>query len=211
MSSFSFEQEFDRQQARITELNIPTFAGLGNESFTDLCNPLREKLASVQLDDDPQTIPFIIVIKSALIAPEQIMPLIQVKKQHGLVNMTPLTPADFSPLPEISLPNATAYLLTNIQTGREFLNVTPAQALQSIKEQHRTPLTIDEGVSLLLQFPEILEDKERFNAFSMLASRRNDQRVPALWISYKQPRLGWCWDNNPHTWLGSASARMRIG
>jgi len=47
-------------------------------------------------------------------------------------------------------------------------------------------------------------------AYSLLASRMGDQRVPALWMSYGAPRLGWCWDRNPHTWLGSASAAARI-
>ncbi len=23
--------------------------------------------------------------------------------------------------------------------------------------------------------------------------------------------LGWCWDDNPHTWLGSASCGRRLG
>jgi hypothetical protein len=27
----------------------------------------------------------------------------------------------------------------------------------------------------------------------------------------KQANLGWCWDGNPHTWLGSASCKTRIG
>ena len=35
-------------------------------------------------------------------------------------------------------------------------------------------------------------------------------RVPALWISERAPKLGWCWDGNPHTWLGLASAGRRV-
>ena len=50
------------------------------------------------------------------------------------------------------------------------------------------------------------------NAYSLLASRQpGTQRVPAIWTSFKAPRLGWCWDRNPHTWLGSASASGRVG
>ena len=37
-------------------------------------------------------------------------------------------------------------------------------------------------------------------------SRRGDRRVPAMWISARAPKLGWCWDGNPHDWLGVASA-----
>lgn len=37
-----------------------------------------------------------------------------------------------------------------------------------------------------------------------------NQRVPAIWISRRRPKLGWCWDRNPHTWLGTASAADRV-
>jgi hypothetical protein len=46
--------------------------------------------------------------------------------------------------------------------------------------------------------------------FSLLASRCGDKRVPAIWISGKAPKLGWCWAGNPHSWLGSASAGARL-
>lgn len=46
-----------------------------------------------------------------------------------------------------------------------------------------------------------------------------DSRTPALWISNgtgrdgkgrkDAPKLGWCWGNDRHTWLGIASAAGR--
>ena len=48
---------------------------------------------------------------------------------------------------------------------------------------------------------------------SPVAGRRDggrDRRVPALWISEQAPKLGWCWDGNPHSWLGLASAGSRV-
>ena len=72
----------------------------------------------------------------------------------------------------------------------------------------RTPLTLDEGLALLLQDGGVLR---RETCFSMLGSRCGDRRVPALWVSERRPRLGWCWDGAPHTWLGSASAAARVG
>jgi len=79
-----------------------------------------------------------------------------------------------------------------------------------IKSKHRFPLTIDEGIALITQFPEFLIKN---NCFSLLASRTGkDQRVPAIWINAnKQANLGWCWDRNPHIWLGSASCEKRVG
>ena len=70
----------------------------------------------------------------------------------------------------------------------------------------RTPLTIHEGLALATQFPASLE-KNR--CYMLAGSRRGDKRVPALWISNRAPKLGWCWDGNLHTWLGIASAGSR--
>jgi hypothetical protein len=61
---------------------------------------------------------------------------------------------------------------------------------------------------VLTHHPDFLSKN---NCFSLLASRRADRRVPALWISAGAPRLGWCWAGNRHTWLGSASCGARLG
>ncbi len=76
-----------------------------------------------------------------------------------------------------------------------------------IRERGRTPLTIEEGIAVLTQAPYLLE---RNKCFSLAGSRRGDRRVPGLWISNRAPKLGWCWDGNPHDWLGVASAGTRL-
>jgi hypothetical protein len=107
----------------------------------------------------------------------------------------------------VEVPDAVAYLLTDIDTGSEFCNVTPETALATITSRARTPLTIAEGIALVTQRPDMLRKNK---CFSLLASRRTGQQVPAIWISAAAPKLGWCWDRNPHTWLGSASAGTRL-
>ena len=42
------------------------------------------------------------------------------------------------------------------------------------------------------------------------APAAGDKRVPALWVSARRPRLGWCFQGAPHTWLGSASCGGRV-
>ena len=90
----------------------------------------------------------------------------------------------------------------------ETLGVTPADALPQVRARGRTPLTIDEGVALVTQDPDVFESR---NAFQALGSRAPNKRIPSFWISKGAPRLGWCWLNNPHSWLGSASAEARLG
>ena len=77
-----------------------------------------------------------------------------------------------------------------------------------ILERARSPLTVHEGVAVTTVRPDLLRGGSRY---SLLGSRCGDKRVPAIWVSERRPRLGWCWDGAPHTWLGSASCAARIG
>ena len=105
------------------------------------------------------------------------------------------------------LSSAKAYLLTGVQRGEEFCGVRPEDALPVILGRGRTPLTIDEGIAVVAQAPHLLEKNK---CFMLSGSRRSDRRVPAMWISEGAPKLGWCWDGNPHSWLGVASAAGRL-
>jgi hypothetical protein len=120
-----------------------------------------------------------------------------------------LTPEDlerFVPIEAIELPSADAYTLVDVDLGADSRNVPPEDALREILAAGRSPLTLDEGVALMLQQPDVIAPNW---GFSLAGSRCGDQRVPALWISDRKPKLGWCWDRNPHTWLGTASCASR--
>ncbi|MFE6775635.1 DUF5701 family protein [Streptomyces sp. NPDC057702] len=107
---------------------------------------------------------------------------------------------------EVALPGHRAYLLLDVERGEEFCGAVPADALRTLADRGRTPLTIEEGIALVTHFPQVLVKNK---CFSLGGSRSGDRRVPALWISQKAPKLGWCWVGNPHTWLGMASAGDR--
>ncbi|MGH2837081.1 MAG: DUF5701 family protein [Thermoleophilaceae bacterium] len=123
-----------------------------------------------------------------------------------LGHLTPDELAAFVPIDSVSLPDAPAHLAIDVDLGASSRNVPPEEALRHILGAGRSPLTIDEGVAVMLQQPEAIAPNW---GFSMAGSRRGDQRVPAFWISEGQPKLGWCWDGNPHTWLGTASCARR--
>jgi hypothetical protein len=210
----SLHREFERQSENLLRKGYPELAGMTPGQFAKHLEPPRESLGKLDWSmekADKGRIPFVVVVKTDLADAEAVMPLVEVKGKAGSVNMHPVEPGSFKPIPGLHIPNGLTYLLVDVDTGRQTLNVTPAQALKTILAQSRSPLVIDEGVALAIHFPEVLHDKEHFNCFSILGSRRGDQRVPALWISYGKPRLGWCWDNNPHPWLGSASCSGREG
>jgi hypothetical protein len=95
----------------------------------------------------------------------------------------------------------------DVERGEEFCGVPPEDATATVLARGRSPLTIDEGIALVTHWPEVLEPNK---CFTLSGSRRHDRRVPALWISDRAPKLGWCWDGNPHSWLGLASAGSRV-
>jgi hypothetical protein len=128
-------------------------------------------------------------------------------KEVVLGHLVPEDLAAFEPIDAVDVPDAGAYLVLDVDLGAGSCNVSPKAALREILAAGRSPLTLDEGVALVLQQPEVIA---RNWGFSMAGSRRGDQRVPAFWISEGRPKLGWCWDRNPHTWLGTASCAQRV-
>ena len=96
----------------------------------------------------------------------------------GFVGMDPTTPADYAPIAGLDIPDAASYVLRDVDLGAEFFDVTPDDALPEILARGRSPLTIDEGVAVLVQFPDVLTDGER-----VLAARlppRRPARARAL-------------------------------
>lgn len=209
MELIDLKTEFDRQVDNLVQKNYPQIIGCTEDEFRKQLEPLKEQLNKIKIIENH--LPFIIVIKKELIPLDKAMGQIKINGEHGIVNTFPNAVNEFKVIPDIAIPDTKSYMITNVDTGRETLNIRPEDALTIIKNKGRSPLTTNEGVALVTQYPEILIDKKKYNCFSMLASRRGDQKVPALWISYKKPRLGWCWDRNPHTWLGSASCGERLG
>jgi hypothetical protein len=200
--------EFQRQVQTLVDKGYPSMSGLSVDDFVALVAPLEQRLDDVPAPAGERRLPFAIVVTAGLVPTSAAMErVVDGNGRHGVVNMTPVTPNEFAPRPGTVLPAGPTYLIADIDTGRQTLNVRPRDALDLIESQGRLPLTIDEGVSLLTQFPDVLRTH---NAFQLLASRRDDKRIPSIWTSYRQPRLGWCWDGNPHTWLGVASAASRL-
>ncbi len=206
-------QEFDRQTENLLQKGYPEAAGVSAEEFLKHLEPLKQKIkeaAFPEIDLEKGYLPFVIVVKSDFVAAEKAMSLVEREGKRGFTKMYPRELKDFEPIGEVSIPNEMVYLLIEIDRGKESINVTPHEALNLIKSENRSPLTIDEGVAIVTHYPEFLRKN---NCFSLLASRYpGDKRVPAIWInSEKRPNLGWCWDGNPHTWLGSASCGGRVG
>jgi hypothetical protein len=196
--------ELDRQTQTLLDRGYPELAGLDAAAFRAYVDPLHDLVG----DLPPPTgdgYPFVLVVTAALVATVAAVERFDVKGKAGWTDMHDEL-ADYRPIDGVDVPDAPVYLLADVSTGPETLGVRPNDALPMIQERGRTPLTIDEGVALVTQLPDVFA---RHNAFQALASRTDNKRIPSFWVSKGAPRLGWCWAGNPHTWLGSASAALR--
>ena len=172
------------------------------------------------LPDEPGTI---LAVHPSLVPARELAPLLRHHDKPGFVveDMTDLE--EFVPIVGVSIPDRPLYLIHDVDRGDAMRNWTPHEALPAITERGRTPLTINEGISWLLQEPKMLEPNY---CFMTIGSRRPDgdkldARTPAIWISGGTGRdgavhrgaakIGWCWAGNRHTWLGFASVLQRSG
>lgn len=197
------------QLYRLIQVGIADLAGL---------NPDDLAAYAEDLPDEPDAV---LVVHPALVPARQLATLLRHDDKPGFVVADMADLEQFVPLKHITIPDRPLYLVHDINRGDEMRNWSPNEALPAIIQLGRTPLTISEGICWLLQEPKLLE---RNHCFMTIASRKIkgkhlDTRTPAIWISggtghdgtanKSAPKVGWCWADNRHTWLGFASARRR--
>jgi hypothetical protein len=198
--------EFDRQMATLVDKGYPDLTGLTEADLVALLSPLRAAVAELPPPGGDDRIPFVLVVTG--IPRDQAFARVDLRGKTGFTTMEPDDLARFVPVAEAEAPAARAYVLADIDTGPDTLDVPPEDALPKILAAGRLPLTLDEGVAVVTHHPDLLTNGNRF---SMLGSRCGDKRVTAIWVSQRRPRLGWCWAGAPHSWLGSASCGSRAG
>jgi hypothetical protein len=197
------EVEFDRQVDALVTTGLPEHFDLSASCFRARLEPLRDLLPAPA--DNGPAIPFVVVVPDLPAVP--VLESVHGTGGAGFTTMEPDDLARFRPLPGLRVPLA-PYLLLDVDLGADTLNRTPADVLPELTAAGRSPLTIAEGLAVLVSDHGVLRSR---NCFSLLGSRAGDKRVPALWVSARRPRLGWCYQGAPHTWLGSASCAARRG
>jgi len=196
------ELEFDRQVDALVTAGLPEALDLAEECFRAAVEPLRDLLPETAPDGG--AIPFVVVVPHLPVV--RALESVHTVGGAGFTTMDDDDLARFRPLPELDVP-AGPYLLVDVDTGADTLGVPPVDVLPRLQAAGRSPLTIAEGLAVLVSDPGVLRGR---NCFSLLGSRADDKRVPALWISARRPRLGWCYQGAPHSWLGSASCAGRL-
>ncbi len=197
------------QLTRLKDLGLADIAGVSESMLSDYANALP---------DEPGAI---LAVHPALAAARELVPLLHRAQKPGFVVADLTDLEQFEPINGLEIPDSPLYLVHDIDRGDDMRNWSPNEALSAITGLRRSPLTVTEGISWLLQEPTMLEPN---HCFMTIGSRKRkpkglDARTPALWISggtghdakdnAGAPKVGWCWAGNRHTWLGFASASTR--
>lgn len=208
-SSVDADAELDRQVRTYVEAGFAELLGLGAEELVTALEPLRGLVRGIDLGsaDDGDGLPFVVVLDPDRVDVNDAVPAMRRGAVRGVSVIDRDEARTYRPIEGVEIPGGFAYVLRDVDTGSEFCGVRPEESLLTILARGRTPLTIGEGLALVIVRPDMLRPNR---CFSLLASRTTNQRVPAIWISQRRPKLGWCWDGNPHTWLGAASAGARL-
>lgn len=191
-------------------LGVPARAAMSEKSFRGLAQDLVLSPGDV------------LVIHPSLVPPSALTPLLTRDGKAGFV-VVDLSDLDaFAPIEGVEVPDAPLYVMGDPQRGDEYRNQSPDEVAPQLAAAGRTPLTISEGISWLLQAPDMLQPNHCFMTTGSRirgARGRLDARTPAVWISggtgrdgrsnRGAPKVGWCWAGNRHTWLGIASAASR--
>ena len=197
------------QLRRLTDLGLADLAGTTEATLEALVDALPHEPNAT------------LAIHPSLATPRRLARLLSRAGKEGFVveDLTDLE--QFEPIDGLDVPDAPLYLVEDVDRGDDMRSWSPNEALPEIASRGRTPLTLGEGISWLLQEPKMLEPN---HCFMTIGTRKRtpkglDARTPALWISggtgrdgrsrAGAPKVGWCWAGNRHTWLGFASARRR--
>jgi len=206
---FDAAVELDRQVETLLEKRYPDLSGRSEDDFVKLVETLRPAVLARARQMESRTAdraPFVLVVGPELAPAGPAMELTQMDGRPGFADFEAADIARFEPIASLSAPAEPAWVAFDVDRGSDLCDVRPNDALVTITERGRTPLTVAEGIALITHHPGLLAKN---HCFSLAGSRCGDKRVPAIWISKRAPKLGWCWAGNPHTWLGTASCDGR--
>ncbi|RSS85220.1 hypothetical protein EF903_21895 [Streptomyces sp. WAC05292] len=200
------------QAERLVELGVPELAGIPAD---------RLRAYAATAGGDGRDGGLLLAVHPDLAPASALAPLLRHGDKPGFV-VTDMADVDRFTPDGIDLPDAPLYVVAGPDRGDRMANWSPEEALPALHGEDRTPLLLTEGIHWLLQQPAVLERNRCFMTIGSRLRKPNgsfDARTPAIWISNgtgrdgrerrNAPKVGWCWWNNRHTWLGFASTSGR--
>jgi len=97
------------------------------------------------------------------------------------------------------------YIILDVEDGEKMVAKSAKESLKKFKKENRFALNLDESISLLTYYPEILEDHYLITAGSFY--NKEGENLPLLWLLDEDhnPELHYAWFDIAHGSYGAAS------
>lgn len=189
-----FEKLFDIQIQILKDRGVPSdiIQKLENQKSAVL-----KKASDIPFKDGH--IPFLSVIPSTLLSFEKQMEMVYHGSVRGRSYLNQSRVTSLAQIPK------EPYYIFDVEDGTAALGKAPQEAEKQFADSNRSPLTAEEGIALVIQHPEILND----HFIDLLGSRLGDVKVPFLWLYEGEPELYWGWASISVARWGSASCGSR--
>ena len=138
------------------------------------------------------------------------IPLLLVAQQGNLQNrikaINGRTELDFSKIKENTRTGPEQfYVILDVEDGEKMVARSAKESLKKFGKENRFALNLDESISLLTYYPEILEDHYLITAGSFY--NKEKEYLPLLWLLDEDhnPELHYAWFDIAHGSYGAAS------
>ncbi len=185
-------QSFDQQVKTLLDKGYHEAAGMEEDRFLNLINPLKKnfRMGSV------------IVIPENMVSLDKMMTMVELdgKKGYPYANTTEIYNTEGTETPR------KPYLIYYVEDGKAMLNTRPDDCVEKFKKQGRHGLNAQEGIAMVTHNPEILKDH-----YMDLPGSRDESAgcVPILRQADRLPELHWKYADNSNSQGGSASCGSR--
>lgn len=174
-------QLFDRQVERLLERGYHRTLGWTELDFRLCLNTLRNRLGEIE-ETNPDNLRFLIVVSHGMLPIARQMELLVVAKKHGhasldwekLINSASIGNSEFP------------YLVCDVDDGARNVGGLLRDVTREIRHAGRYGLTVEEGIALAVQIPDIL-----LRQSIALADSDYMRYTPELWLSSGGPALSY--------------------
>ena len=197
-----FNELFEQQIKKLLGKGYPGIIGIKVDSFLHYINALRDELNEVG-EIEENHIPFLIVIPACFVSIPTQWSLVKIDNKAGC---THINPGSFRNTDGIETPSV-PYLVFDIECIPASAE-KPFCSDERIKEfglDGRRGLTVEEGIALITQHPEMLMLKD-YNT-ELPGSRCGIGHVPGFSLTHNGPELVKVRSDVPSRFWGSASCR----
>ena len=195
------ELEFDRQVDCLALAGLPALLDVKDECFRAMLEPLRDLLPSRRSRGGG--VPFVVVVPDAPVGV-----LLGAVSTPGGCGGSPLSAgelAGFAARPELDVPSV-PYLLLDVELGEATAGLPATEAEARVVAAGRTPLTLAEGVAVLLCDCGV---RRATPSFTLLGSRNEAGAHPVLVCGADGPVLTGAEAGTARDDLGAASCGGR--